>query len=113
MTSIHGDPLATGVVGPGSYVRPPLSRPEKYERLAFTFCRLGTTGLIAWVVGPAIFVLVVAIIAIGLYARSITLGVHWSKCLLRRPSLIIGFWAVIAVADAYWIFVLGQQPPNV
>ena len=63
--------------------------------------------------GPAIFVLVVAIIAIGLYARSITLGVHWSKCLLRRPSLIIGFWAVIAAVDAYWIFVLGQQPPNV
>ena len=113
MTSIHGDPLSAGIVGPGSPVRPPLSRPEKYERLAFTFCRLGTTGLIAWVVGPAIFVLVVAIIAIGLYARSITLGVHWSKCLLRRPSLIIGFWAVIAAVDAYWIFVLGQQPPNV
>ena len=113
MTSIHGDPLSVGVVGPGSSARPPLSRPEKYERLAFTFCRLGTTGLIAWVVGPAIFVLVVAIIAIGLYARSITLGVHWSKCLLRRPSLIIGFWAVIAAVDAYWIFVLGQQPPNV
>jgi hypothetical protein len=113
MTSIHGDPLSAGIVGPSPTVRPPLSRPEKYERLAFTFCRLGTTGLIVWVVGPAIFVLVVAIIAIGLYARSITLGVHWSKCLLRRPSLIIGFWAVIAVVDAYWIFVLGQQPPNV
>jgi hypothetical protein len=113
MTSIHGDPLSVGVVGPGSYVRPPLTRPEKYERLAFTFCRLGTTGLVAWLVGPAIFVLVVAIIAIGLYARSITLGVHWSKCLLRRPSLIIGFWAVIAAADAYWIFVLGQHVPNV
>ena len=113
MTSIHGEPLSVGAVGPDSYVRPPLSRPEKYEKLAFTFCRLGTTGLIAWVVGPAIFVLVVAIIAIGLYARSITLGVHWSKCLLRRPSLIIGFWAVVAAVDAYWIFVLGQQPPNV
>ena len=113
MTSVHGDPLSVGAVGPSQTVRPPLSRPEKYERLAFTFCRLGTTGLIVWVVGPAIFVLVVAIIAIGLYARSITLGVHWSKCLLRRPSLIIGFWAVIAAVDAYWIFVLGQQPPNV
>ena len=53
MTSIHGDPLSAGIVGPSPTVRPPLSRPEKYERLAFTFCRLGTTGLIAWVVGPA------------------------------------------------------------
>jgi hypothetical protein len=103
--------LTPGVVGPGTYVRPPLSRPEKYERLAFTFCRLGTTGLIAWLVGPAVFVLVVAIIAIGLYARSITLGVSWSKCFLRRPTLIIGFWAVVVVLDAYWIFVLGQHLP--
>jgi hypothetical protein len=113
MTSVHGDSLTPGMVGPGTYARPPLSRPEKYERLAFTFCRLGTTGLIAWLVGPAVFVLVVAVIAIALYARSITLGVHWSKCLLRRPSLIIGFWVVVAALDAYWIFVLGQRLPNV
>lgn len=113
MTGLHGDSLTPGIVGPATYVRPPLSRPEKYERLAFTFCRLGTTGLIAWAVGPALFVLVVAIIAVVLYARSITLGVHWSKCLLRRPSLIIGFWAVIATLDAYWILVLGQHLSNV
>jgi hypothetical protein len=98
--------------GPASYVRPPLSKPEKYERLAFTFCRMGTVGLIAWLVTPAVFVLVVAVVAIALYARSITLGVSWSKCFLRRPTLIIGFWAVVAVLDAYWIFVLGQQPPG-
>ena len=57
--------------------------------------------------------LVVAIVAIGLYARSITLGVSWSKCFLRRPTLIIGFWAVVAAVDAYWIFVLGQHLPTV
>ena len=113
MTSLHGESLTPRVVGPGSYVRPPLSRPEKYERLAFTFCRLGTTGLIVWVVGPALFVLVVAIVAIVLYARSISLGVSWSKCFLRRPTLIIGFWAVVAVLDTYWIFVLGQHLPSV
>ena len=113
MTSLHGESLTPAGVGPASYVRRPLSRPEKYERLAFTFCRLGTTGLIVWLVGPPLFVLVVAIIAIGLYARSITLGVHWSKCLLRRPSLIIGFWAVVAALDAYWIFVLGGRLPAV
>ena len=91
--------------------RPPLTRPEKYERLAFTFCRMGTTGLIAWALTPAVFVLVVALAAIALYARSITLGVSWSRCFLRRPTLIIGVWTVIAVADAIWIFVLGQRLP--
>ncbi len=99
-------------VGPTTYVRPPLSRPEKYERLAFTFCRMGSVGLIAWLVGPAIFVLVVALIAIVLYGRAMSLGVSWSKCFLRRPTLIIGFWAGVVVLDAYWILVLGQRLPT-
>src|SRR3954464_14288155 len=95
-----------GEVGPGSYPRRMLSRPEKYERLAFTFCRMGTVGLIAWVVTPAIFVLVVAVVAIVLYARSVTLGVSWSKCFLRRPTYIIGFWSLVVAADLYWLLVL-------
>jgi hypothetical protein len=103
---------ATASVGPQSYVRPPLSKPEKYERLAFTFCRLGTTGLIAWAVSPAIFVLAVSLVAIALYARSITLGVSWSKCVLRRPTLIIGFWGVVAAADLYWLVALGGHLPG-
>jgi hypothetical protein len=100
-------------VGPATYVRPPLTRPEKYERMAFTFCRMGTVGLLAWVATPPIFVLIVAVIAIVLYAKSITLGVSWSKCFLRRPTLIIGVWAAIAAADLYWLVVLGGRLPSV
>lgn len=100
-------------VGPATYVRPPLTRPEKYERLAFTFCRMGTVGLIAWVLTPPVFVLIVAVVAIALYAKSITLGVSWSKCFLRRPTLIIGFWALVAAVDLYWLLVLGQRLPTV
>jgi hypothetical protein len=83
--------------------RPSLTPPEKWEKAAFTFCKMGTTGLIAWALTPPIFVLLVSVVAIGLYARSITLGVSWSKCLLRRPTLIIGFWALVAVADVAWL----------
>jgi hypothetical protein len=101
----------TGNVGPASYVRPPLSRPEKYERLAFTFCRMGTVGLIAWLITPAILVLVVSVAAIVLYARSVTLGVSWTKCFLRRPTYIIGFWSIVAAADLYWLVVLGGRWP--
>ena len=101
---------AFGPVGPFSYPKRQLSKPEKYERLAFTFCRLGTTGLIAWVLGPPLFVLAVSIAAIVLYARSITLGVRWSKCLLRRPTLIVGFWGIVAAADAWWLFIHGARP---
>jgi len=101
-----------GPVGPQTYVRPPLTPPEKYEKLAFTFCRMGTVGLIAWAISPAVFVLIVAIVAIVLYAKSITLGVSWSKCFLRRPTLIIGVWAAIAVADAVWLFGFGGRWPT-
>jgi hypothetical protein len=73
---------------------------------------MGTVGLIAWAIGPAPFVLIVAVIAVALYARAITLGVGWTKCFLRRPTYIIGFWAAVAVVDAYWIFVLGQRLPT-
>jgi hypothetical protein len=111
MTTIAsgGSTAGSGPVGPVTYARPPLSRPEKYERLAFTFCRLGTTGLIAWLLSPPIFVLIVAVISIGLYVKSMSLGVSWTKCLLRRPSLVVAFWAVVAVADAVWLFALGGR----
>ena len=102
---------ASPAVGPQTYVRPPLTPPEKYERLAFTFCRMGTVGLIAWVATPAIFVLIVAVVAIALYAKSITLGVSWSKCFLRRPTLIIAVWTAIALADLVWLVGFGGRWP--
>jgi hypothetical protein len=83
--------------------RPPLTRAQKYDRLSFTFCKMGTVGLIAWLVTPPIFVLVVAIVAIGLYGKAVSLGLTRSQCILRRPLLIMGFWAAVAVADAVWL----------
>jgi hypothetical protein len=80
-----------------------LNSAEKYERLAFTFCKMGTVGLMAWVLTPPIFVLAVAVVAVGLYGRALMLGLTRSKCFLRKPALIIAFWAVVAVADAGWL----------
>ena len=98
---------AVSVPSPANSIeRSPLTSAEKYEKLAFTFCKMGTTGLIAWLLTPPIFVLVVAVIAVGLYARAVTLGVLRSRCILRRPLLIIGFWAVVGIADAVWLFAL-------
>lgn len=83
--------------------RPPLTRAQKYDRLAFTFCKMGTVGLLAWVVTPPIFVLVVALAAVGLYGKAVALGITRSQCILRRPMLIMGFWAAVAAADATWL----------
>jgi hypothetical protein len=86
--------------------RPPLTRAQKYERLAFTVCKMGTVGLIAWLVTPPILVLVVALAAIYLYGRALALGIKRSQCVLRRPMLIMGFWAAVAAADLTWLLVL-------
>lgn len=86
--------------------RPPLSRAQKYERLAFTFCKMGTVGLLAWVLTPPIFVLLVAVGAIYLYGRALALGITRSQCVLRRPLLIMGFWAAVATSIVVWQFVL-------
>ena len=82
---------------------PALTQAEKWEKAAFTFCKMGTTGLIAWMLTPPVFVLVVAALAIGLYGRAIALGVTRSKCFLRKPTYIIGFWATVGIADAVWL----------
>ncbi|MBA2633609.1 MAG: hypothetical protein H0U86_11525 [Chloroflexi bacterium] len=99
--AVTGDPVKTWLAS-----RPPLTRAQKYDRLAFTFCKMGTVGLIAWLVTPPIFVLVVAVAAIGLYGRAVALGITRSQCILRRPMLIMGFWAAVVAADAMWLLVL-------
>ena len=106
--------VARSVRGPSARARTSArrsSRPEKYERLAFTFCRMGTVGLIAWARRAGRF-----------RARRRDRGDRpvrqvdhagrrrWTKCFLRRPTLIIGVLGGVAVVDAYWIFVLGSDP---
>jgi hypothetical protein len=99
--ALTGDPVAEWLAQ-----RPPLTRAQKYERLAFTVCKMGTVGLVAWLVTPPIFVLVVALAAIYLYGRALALGIRRSQCVLRRPMLIMGFWAAVAAADLTWLVVL-------
>ncbi len=76
---------------------------EKQERLAFMFCKMGTVGLLCWVLTPPIFVLLVATTAVVLYARALSLGLTRSRCFLRKPRLIIGFWTLVIAADATWL----------
>ena len=99
-------PLETDPVRAWLAARPPLTRAQKYDRLSFTFCKMGTVGLIAWVLTPPIFVLLVAVAAIYLYGRAVALGITRSQCILRRPMLIMGFWAAVAAADLTWLVFL-------
>lgn len=93
-----GDPVAEWLAS-----RPALTRAQKYERLAFTFCKMGTVGLLAWLITPPVFVLLVAMGAIYLYGRALALGITRSQCVLRKPLLIMSFWAVVASGIVGWL----------
>ena len=67
---------------------------------------MGTVGLIAWLVTPPIFVLLIALAAIYLYGRALALGIKRSQCILRKPMLVMGFWAAVAAADLTWLVFL-------
>jgi len=112
MTAIPApSPGIPGVTGLDQVLRRPVTPQEKWERIAFTFCRMGTTGLIVWALSPAIFILLVSIASVAFYGRAVWVGVSRTRCLLRRPTLVIAFWGVIGAADAAWIFLLGQRLP--
>lgn len=112
MTAIPAPPPGIpGVTGLERVLRRPVTPQEKWERIAFTFCRMGTTGLIAWALSPAIFILLVSIASVAFYGRAVWLGVSRTRCLLRRPTLVIAFWGAVGAADAAWIFLLGQRLP--
>jgi hypothetical protein len=80
-----------------------MTRAQKYERVAFNFCKMGTTGLLCWLLTPPLFVLVMSLAIIGLYGKALGLGLVRSRCFLRKPLLIIGFWSVVVIADATWL----------
>src|SRR5258708_13906870 len=86
-----------------------MSKAAKYERLAFTFCKMGTVGLLAWLMTPPIFTLVVGIIAVLLYGWPFTLGITRSRCFLRKPLLIMSFSALVIVLHPACLFVLRPQ----
>lgn len=104
MSSLTDAP-ATDPVRTWLAARPPLTRAQKYDRLAFTFCKMGTVGLIAWLLTPPVFVLLVALVAIALYGKALALGITRSQCILRRPLLIMGFWSAVVAADAAWLVI--------
>jgi len=104
MTTVAGH-VPAGMADAGG-VRLPLTPAQKYEKTAFTFCKLGTAGLIAWIVTPPIMVAVVGTAAIVLYGRALYHGVDRTRCILRYPRLIMGFWAAVVAADLTWLVFL-------
>jgi hypothetical protein len=80
---------ANGIVVGALAPSQPSEQAQRWDRIAFTFCRMGTTGLIAWLLTPPVFVLLVSVAVVALYGRAFALG----------------------ALDAVWLFALGQRLP--
>jgi len=71
---------------------------EKLESTAFTFCKIATVCAIAGRFALPIAALAAAV----LYVAAFLKGKQDTRCILRWPLLIAGFWVFIA---GLWLFV--------
>jgi hypothetical protein len=86
---------------------------QKYERIAFTFCRAGTIVLFTQLlVGERWVLPLVALTTAVLYGVAYVYGKRDTRCVLRLPWVIIVFWGVVA-AVAIVLIVRGLPWPAV
>lgn len=79
---------------------------EKLEKIAFQFCKIAT---VAFLCGR--FTLpVAATLASVLYLSAHLQGKRDTRCILRYPLLIAGFWGLVAVGA--WFLVFNPQLPG-
>lgn len=82
--------------------RPEKSRGEAYEGIAFTFCKAATVLLLLrLVLRPEFHLPAVAGAATLFYLLAYYHGQRSSRCVLRKPLLIAGFWGFISALTLY------------
>lgn len=64
------------------------------------FCAMTTVALIAWVLGPPACVMVMSALGLWAYARAVRGGLRESRCLLKRPWLVLAYLGVAFLAGA-------------
>lgn len=76
------------------------SKGEVYEGIAFQFCKVATVSLIA-----QRFTLPVAAGCCAIfYVLALAHGKRDTRCILRYPALLVGFWGVVA-GVSLWLIV--------
>jgi hypothetical protein len=65
------------------------------------FCAMTTVALIAWVLGPPACVMIMSAIGLVAYTRAVRGGLRESRCVLRRPALVLGYLALTFAAGAF------------
>ena len=65
------------------------------------FCAMTTVALIAWLLGPPACVMIMSALGLWTYARAVRAGLRESRCVLRRPALVLGYLALAFAGGAF------------
>jgi hypothetical protein len=61
------------------------------------FCAMTTVALIAWLLGPPACVMIMSALGLYAYVRAIRGGLRESRCVLKRPALVLGYLSIAFV----------------
>lgn len=84
----------------------PKSRGEIYEGIAFQFCKVATVALLC---GRYALPVASGLCAV-FYVMAVAKGKTDTRCVLRHPLLIAGFWGFVCVASLVFIARPGILP---
>lgn len=68
------------------------------------FCAMTTVGLIAWLAGPPVCVMLMSGLGIAAYVSAIRRGLRESRCVLRHPALVLAYLGLAFAAAAFALF---------
>ena len=75
---------------------PPYAGPDPVR-----FCVMTTVALLAWLFGPPAIVIAMSVLGLWAYRRAIRAGLTRSRCVLRRPGLVLAYLGA-ALAAGIW-----------
>jgi len=79
-----------------STVQTPAAAPAPYDPLRF--CVYTTVALLAWLVSPPVVVVAMSGLGLWAYSRAIRGGLARSKCVLRKPRLVLFYLGSVFTA---------------
>lgn len=62
------------------------------------FCVMTTVALLAWLLGPPAVVIAMSGLGLWAYGRATRGGLTETRCVLKRPALVLGYLAAAMVA---------------
>ena len=93
-------PTSTSSVRPNAGYEPPRAPGLGTTFDPVRFCAMTTVALIAWVLGPPACVMLMSALGLWAYVRAIRGGLRESRCVLKRPALVLGYLSVAFLGGA-------------